>query len=116
MINRAAIILKYKLPAVQWINEVDPYEETPEISLEEANHERTVYLISDQDAEDEATVQKWILLNYEVLFETELEGWYTDESLWPSERSLALFYEWFEVECHTVIDDTVGTPIETIDF
>ena len=42
MINRAAIILKYKPPAVQWINEVDPYEETQEISLEEANHERTV--------------------------------------------------------------------------
>ena len=49
--------------------------------------------------------------NYEALFEAELEGWYTDETLWPQKRTLKLFHQWFEVECHTVIEDTVGTPI-----
>ena len=116
MINRAAVILKYKLPAVHWINEVDPYEESSEISLEDANHDRSVYLISDHDAENDVALQKWILLNYETLFEVELEGWYTDETLWPSKRSLMLFNEWFDVECHTVVEDIVGTPIENVDF
>ena len=51
-------------------------------------------------------------MNYEALFENELEGWYTDESLWPKKRDLKLFREWFNVECHTVIEDTVGLPIE----
>lgn len=36
----------------------------------------------------------------------------TDESLWPKKRNLSLFYEWFEMECHSVLIDTVGTPIE----
>ena len=112
MINRAAVILKCKLPAVQWINDVDPYEEPSEISLDDANHDRAVYLISDQDAEDDAVLQKWIKKNYGALFEIELEGWYTDESLWPSKRDLKLFYEWFDIECHTVVEDTVGSPIE----
>jgi len=25
MINRAAVILKYKAPFIQWVNEADPY-------------------------------------------------------------------------------------------
>jgi len=111
MINRAAVILKYKEPAVQWINAADPYHDNPQIRLEEVNDDRTVYLVSDHEADDDETLARWIKLNYEVLFEAELEGWYTDESLWPPKRTFELFQEWFEVECHTMIEDTVGTPI-----
>ena len=111
MLNRAAVILKYKEPAVQWINAADPYHDDQQISLESVNHERTVYLISDRDADDDKALARWIKLNYEVLLEAELEGWYTDESLWPQKRTFKLFQDWFEVECHTVIEDTVGTPI-----
>ena len=112
MINRAAIILKYRSPTVQWINEADPYNDDPGISLETANEDRTVYLILDQDADNQEALEEWININYEALFEYELEGWYTDESLWPKKRDLKLFHKWFEVECHTVIEDTVDLPIE----
>ncbi len=112
MINRAAIILKYKLPAVQWINEADPYHDDPGITLESVNSDRTVYLIMDRDADTPEAVEEWIKLNYELLFENELEGWYTDETLWPEKRDLKLFHQWFEIECHTLIQDTVGLPIE----
>lgn len=44
VINRAAVILKYKPPFVQWINESDPYDDNPGITMEEANEDRTVYL------------------------------------------------------------------------
>jgi hypothetical protein len=112
MLNRAAIILRYKAPAVQWINDADSYEEGTEVTLDAANRDRPVYLISDQDAENDDVVAGWIELNYESLFEGELDGWYTDDSLWPDNLTLNLFYEWFDVECHTVIEDTVGVPIE----
>ena len=112
MINRAAILLKYKSPAVKWINEADPYNDAPGISITSANEDRIVYLIMDTDAEDSGIVDKWINLNYESLFENELEGWYTDESLWPEKRDLKLFNKWFDVECHSVVEDTVGLPIE----
>ena len=84
MINRAAVILKYKTPAVKWVNDAD----TPDI------------------------FNQWIKKNFKAFFENELEGWYTDERLWPKKRNLKLFYEWFEVECHSVIVDTVDLPIE----
>jgi hypothetical protein len=116
MINRTAVILKCKEPAVQWINDADPYHDDPQISLESANQERTVYLISDHDADDDKALARWIKLNCGNLFEAELEGWYTDESLWPQNRTFKLFQDWFEVECHTVIEDTVGMPIEDDDI
>ncbi len=104
MINRAAVILKCKEPFIRWVNESDPYEDNPGITLENVNEDRTVYLIQDNDAEK---LDEWISLNFKLLFENELEGWYTDESLWPKKLNKKLFDEWFEVECHTVLVDTV---------
>jgi hypothetical protein len=108
MVNRAAIILKCKEPFLRWLNESDPYDDNPGITLESVNDDRTVYLIHDHDAEN---VEEWISLNFKQIFESELEGWYTDDSLWPKNRNRKLFDEWFNVECHSVILDTVGTKI-----
>ena len=108
MVNRAAIILKCKEPFIRWLNESDPYNDNPGITLESVNDDRTVYLIDDHDAEN---VEEWISLNFKQIIESELEGWYTDDSLWPKNRNRKLFDEWFNVECHSVILDTVGTKI-----
>ena len=111
MINRAAVILRYKDPAVAWINDADPSDTDGEVTLEAANEERTVYLISGEDAETRSILERWIRRNYRQLFESELEGWYTEVTLWPEDRSLSRFKEWFDVECHTVLVDTVGGVI-----
>jgi hypothetical protein len=108
MINRAAILLKAKQPFLDWINQADPEDDNPQLSLEELNEDRTVYLIDDLDAENP---EEWIRLNHGQLFASELEDWYTDESFWPKERGLEAFYQWFAVECHSIVIDTVGTEI-----
>lgn len=116
MINRAALILRYREPAVKWVNDADPYDASPEITIDDINHDRTVYLISDEDAESGESVNEWVELNYLTLFEVELEGWYTDPSLWPEDRSLEAFHSWFHVECNTVIIDTVEGEIHDDDI
>ena len=108
MVNRSAVLLKYKDPFVFWANAVDPYDGNPEITLEEANKDCTVYLISEDDADK---LEEWILLNFKQLFESELEDWYTDESLWPKKRTRTLFDKWFNIQCHSVLIDTVGGSI-----
>jgi len=112
MINRAALIFKYKKPAVQWINEADPINDNPSITLESVNQDRTVYLLREDIAEDPSLLEDWIKMNLDVLFPSELEGWYPDEKLWPKRRDYKLFKKWFEVEFHSVLVDTVGEPIE----
>ena len=111
MVNRAAVLLRYLDPAVAWVNDADPYNGDPGITLANTNEERTVYLISDEDADNPKTFEKWLKMNYQALFESELEGWYVDESLWPAKRDFETFKAWFSVECHTVLLDTVGTTI-----
>lgn len=93
------------------MNEVDPSAEDAGITIEDTNDERTIYLISDEDGDTRETVERWLETNYSELFEAELEGWYSDPGLWPENRTLKLFKEWFEVECHTVLIDTVDDAI-----
>lgn len=111
MINRAAILLRYKEPAIRWINEADPYDDDPGLTAAEVNGERTLYLISDEDGDGDVAVERWLKRNYKALFEAELLGWYTDPDLWPGKRTYKLFRDWFDVECHTVLLDTVGGMI-----
>lgn len=111
MINRGAILLRYRAPAVRWVNEADPYDESPDITTDNLQQDRTIYLVSSGDVDGEAAVEKWVEANYEALLEYELEGWYTDPALWPEERTLEMFRDWFEVEYHSVIVDTVGGMI-----
>lgn len=111
MINRAAILLRLKAPAIAWVNAYVPAEDGSEITLEDANREGTVYLVALEDTETWDMVEEWVILNYRDLFEAELEEWSTDPALWPDDRSYRVFQEWFDVECHTVILDTVGTEI-----
>lgn len=114
MINRAALLLRYKSPAVQWINDADPAPSGSTVTSEMVNGDLTVYLVSDEVGGSPEGVRKWVKANWRNLFESELEGWYTDTALWPK-LTLKRFDEWFEVECHSVIIDTLGGPIEDDD-
>jgi hypothetical protein len=67
--------------------------------------------VSPQDADGDAAVRRWIESNYQALFESELSGWYTDPKLWPEPRTLETFDEWFDVEYHSMIVDTIDGEI-----
>ncbi len=105
MINRAAVLLRCKAPVLEWIQGVTPASHAGDLSLAELNRERTVYLISDREADTDDSLRRWIKKRYRLLFEEELASWCTDEALWPEKLSLRLFDEWFEVECHTIVED-----------
>jgi hypothetical protein len=106
LINRAALLLRYKASAVRWINEADPDSSDGLTTIEDVNDERTVYLIDDSAGADPIGLERWLERNFEALFEMELEGWYIDSALWPQDRTYRLFREWFEPEVNTVIIDT----------
>ena len=108
MLNRAAVIVRYKQPFVDWINAADPVP-GHEVTLENVNEENHVYLVEVEDHEE---LNAWLELNHDILFEAELNGWYTDPALWPQDRSLALFKKWCSIELHTVVFDTGGSPLE----
>lgn len=109
MINRAALLVRLKQPFVDWVNEIAPEGMDVKLTLEEANEDRTIYLIDEDEAEE---LDQWLELNFRQVMECEFEDWTTDPETWPKEMTRELFDEWCAVECHTVIVDTVGDPIE----
>ncbi len=109
MLNRAALILRYRQPFVDWINAADPSPISGALTLEEVNSEHTVYLI---EVEDEDELAQWLADHHQELFEEELNGWYTDPKLWPRDRSLKKLQEWCSLEFHSVVLDTGESPLE----
>jgi len=102
VINRAAFILRYKQPFVDWINAVDPSPTSHLVTLADVNSERTVDLI---EVEDEPELTSWLKHHCREIFEEELFGWYTDPNLWPQDRSLKRLKEWCAFELNTVVID-----------
>lgn len=103
-INRNAILGRPKKPFFDWLNSVFP-EDASQEQLEENN----IYLIREMDSNE--TIKKWIKVNFENLFENELNEWYTDEKVWPQNRTYKLFQAWFDVEIHSMILDVEEFPV-----
>ncbi|RUO25868.1 hypothetical protein CWE09_03840 [Aliidiomarina minuta] len=110
MINRGVLLLKYRQPALDWINDLSGKETgATKLTLADLNQQRLVYLISLEDAE---APEAWLKLNYEEVFVAELESRFADQGAWPQHRSYKLFREWFDFECHSTVLDTLDAPIE----
>lgn len=86
---------------MDWINSL-PGSVEP-CSIESLNDDCTAVLLPQFDFLKQS--QKFIKRIYKQLFELELNGWYTDKTLWPRNRSYKLFCVWFQIEIHTEVFD-----------
>lgn len=101
-INRSAVILRAKTPFLEW------QSSTSEINVEELlalskEQEPVVYLVQENEDSHEEVIKK----EWSHLFESELFAWDTDEAMWPQDRSLEMFGEWFEIEVFLLVVDQV---------
>jgi hypothetical protein len=104
MLNRSAVAVRPKQPFLDWVNAVD---DSGTVTLDDL--QTTLYLVPDyEDPEDAEKVLKRV---YDDIFCRELQGWYTLESLWPRDRSLKVFKQWFDVEHFDLIEDVGWGPI-----
>ncbi len=104
-INRTALVLKPKQPFHDWLLSVEPGND-----FSDALQEGDVYLLSDY--EKISQMQNWLKRNFDSLFTDQLNNWYADEDLWPQNRTMAMFKEWFEYSLFTTILDTQEGRIE----
>ena len=107
-LNRSAIVLRPKQPYIDWANSLDDgprYEQT----MDEPDA-FTVFLGPDCDTVEE--VQAFVDKHFAAFFEQWLEGWCTDPSLWPKRKTRKMFREWYNVDVHTMVLDTVDLPFE----
>jgi hypothetical protein len=105
MLNRGVLIVRPKQPYIDWAAGLDDSGLVPD-----RDGEQTVYLVPSFEDDDEA----WEIVEdvYAEVFERELEGWHTEESAWPPNRTFAMFKEWFDIELHSVVKDLGADEIE----
>lgn len=107
MLNRSAVVVRYRQPFVDWINRADPARDGG-MTLLEANEDPTIYLV---EAETRQEFERWLRLNHEPIFEELLEDWYEDQDLWPPDRTLETLKLWCSFAFHTTVYDTGETPL-----
>lgn len=104
-VHRSAVVIKKQQPFLDWLLLQDK-----ETMIDETVLEGDVYLLPD--FETTAEMEKWIRRHFDKLFTDQLNGWYTDKSVWPQNRTFKLFKEWFSYHLYTMIWDTQEDFIE----
>lgn len=109
-ITNSIAVAKPKQSVLNWIFE--NFSDLPDhLSLEVLRIDCNSYLIPEvNDIEDGIN---FIDNHFEELFKLELSSWTIDESLWPTNRDLALFYEWFDIEIYPSLIDLSNSNEET---
>ena len=99
MINRNVLVVVPTETFLEWARENPDDDMT--LNMEDLTADTTAYLIPEQKADAES----WLKRNFKTIFEIELDGWCTDPSLWPKDRSMKTFRKYFRVFfCSSVID------------
>ncbi|HYJ85659.1 MAG TPA: hypothetical protein VEW46_06375 [Pyrinomonadaceae bacterium] len=110
-IDRCLLIVKPKQPFLDWSQSID-YQ--VDLTLADLREDSTAYLIPEYEMiSEQAEILEWC---YQFVFEAELKSWYTDPELWPKERNLEMFLEWFDVRFHSLVFDLLKEPIEILDY
>lgn len=112
-IDRVAIALMAKKPALEWINNVDS-KDIKHYSLSDINSDRVLHLLPI-DVNTEELAESWAVENAKFLLEEYMDLWFTDMSRWPSNRDSGLFTDWFDVDYHSLIIDIVDSPINKVE-
>ena len=107
VVDRMVALVRPKKPMLDWLmaqpdNDVD-------LTLEQLRSDCTVLLVPQVEEPEDAIA--YVDDCYRRIFEMELASWYDETSRWPKDMSLKAFWEWFDVEIHTMVIDTVDAEL-----
>lgn len=114
-LNRAAVVLRFKQPYVDWARLAGP-DPLGEYLLPDANDDGDMFLIPSYDSPVDSVdgtedAIRWVEKRWKMFFEHFLESWIQDESAWPEKRTLKMFREWFDVEYRSMVWDMGHEPL-----
>ena len=111
VIERSVAIVKPRQPCLDWINSTLSYA----LTLNAIRIDPQAYLVPENFEIEDCI--NFIDEKFLDIFHLELASWTDDETLWPQNLSLKVFWEWFDVEISlSVLDitDKDHNPDDTI--
>ena len=106
-VDRNVAIVKLKDPFLSWLKAI----QHPDAGMSAAylNQYCTALLIPDFVLDEDS--RAYIHSHYQAIFENELKSWHQDEAVFPKQRDLKMFEEWFDIEFYTTVLDTADGEI-----
>ena len=93
-INRSAVIIRKKAPFLSWVKSLPDHELVEGLNLEEINDEDSIYFFPDFESLEE--LEDCLEENCEMIFEHQMEEWWTEEDEWEKNLSWDNFKDWFD--------------------
>jgi hypothetical protein len=106
-VHRNVAIVKLKEPFLSWLKAIQHPD--ADMIAEYLNQVCTALLIPDFGLDEDS--RAYIYGHYQAIFENELKSWGQDEAVFPKQRDLKMFEEWFDIEIYTTVLDTVDGEI-----
>lgn len=108
-LDRMALLIKPKTAFLDWINQISEEKTT----LNALRENCTILLVPL--LENDKELQQYIHGSYHSLFTQELASWCDDDTLWPQNRTITLFNQFFDVEVHSFVYDGVMSEYEHLE-
>ncbi|MEO5334062.1 MAG: hypothetical protein H7839_18780 [Magnetococcus sp. YQC-5] len=99
-INRSVLIVKPRLPFLEWVNKACASD--PPMILDDLTTEQSVYLIPEVD---EGELELHVRRHYKTIFEHEMVSWVRNQTLWPNRLTFQMFEQWFQLEWGSEVFD-----------
>ena len=108
-INRSIAVIRPKAPFIKWANNwVGRGERT--YTAEYFDNDCMVLLIPlmpIEPGQEHTAGKRYIDSMWDAIFIEKLRRWNANEYIWPEERTRKVFGEWFKVEFHRLVVDTL---------
>ena len=117
LLNRSLVIIRHQQPFLDWLQAADPNPQS-DLTLDQFESDGDAFLIpGEPKVNDQAQAVKWVEKRWKGIFKYLLNDWLSDESLWPQNRSLKMFRQWFTIEYRSMVWDLdEKTPLEIEDW
>ena len=106
-VHRNVAIVKLKEPFLSWLKAIQHPD--ADMTAEDLNQCCTALLIPDFGLDEDS--RSYFYSHYQAIFENELKSWSQDEAVFPKQRDLKMFEEWFDIEIYTAVLDTLDGEI-----
>lgn len=111
-VDRIVAIFRPKQAFVDWVNSMPDDPNT--LTLDQVSHENICLLVPEYESNERG--REFILKHSEGILELQLSGWDQSGETWPEKLDRHLLQQFFDIEIHSMVIDTMKDDIEKEEY
>lgn len=108
-VNRSVAVVKPRQLFLDWLKSL-PGDDISDLTVDNLRVDCLTLMVPEYEEPEEAIA--FLDEHFQEVFRLELASWEEDEKLWPEKLTLAMFWEWFDVELHSLVLDFLDEELE----